>query len=175
MMRMTVRWSFAVALAAAVAAPSARGQEPPKPGKEHAELKKLEGVWDTTMKMAGQESKGTATYKMDLGGLWLVSNFEGSFGGMKFSGRGYDSYDAGKKKYVGVWFDSMSTTPLVMEGTQDPASKTMTMVGEALGMDGKMAKHKAVSKMVDDNTMQFGMYVGDAKEPAFTILYKRRK
>jgi Protein of unknown function (DUF1579) len=175
MMRTKACWSIAVALAAAVAAPSARAQEPPKPGREHAELKKLEGVWDTTMKMAGQETKGTATYKMDLGGLWLVSHFEGSFGGMKFSGRGYDSYDAGKKKYVGVWFDSMTTTPMVMEGTLDPATKTMTMVGEGPGMDRKIVKHKTVSKMVDDDTMQFGMYVGDAKEPAFTILYKRKK
>ena len=29
---------------------------------------------------------------MDLGGLWLTSNFEGDFGGMKFQGRGFDQY-----------------------------------------------------------------------------------
>src|SRR5262245_39930554 len=164
------------AITAMLVAPAINAQfQPPKPGPEHAVLKKLEGTWDTTMKMGPMESKGTATYKMDLGGLWLVSQFEGSFGGMKFSGRGYDSYDADRKKYVGVRFDSMTTTPMVMAGTYDAAAKTMTMVGEAPGMDKKIVKHKAVSKMVDDNTMQFGMYVGDAKEPAFTILYKRRK
>lgn len=175
MMRTKVCWSVAVALAAVVSAPSGRAQEAPKPGPEHAHLKKLEGTWDTTMKMGGQESKGTATYKMDLGGLWLLSRFEGSVGGMKFTGHGADSYDPAKKKYIGLWIDSMSPSIMTMEGTRDPATKTMTMVGEGPGMDGKIVKHKAISQMVDDDTIQFGMYVGDAKEPQFTILYKRRK
>jgi hypothetical protein len=138
-------------------------------------LKKLEGTWDTTMKLMGQETKGTATYKMELGGLWLVSSFEGEFGGAKFTGKGLDTYDPGKKKYLGIWCDSMSTAPLVMEGTHDPARKTITMVGEAPGMDGKPTKYKSVSVMPDDNTINFSMYVGDGKDPAFTITYKRKK
>jgi hypothetical protein len=32
-------------------------QEPAKPGPEHDMLKKWEGTWDATMKMAGAESK----------------------------------------------------------------------------------------------------------------------
>src|SRR5262245_42488029 len=111
----TVRCICAAALAAALAAPAARAQEPPKPGPEHEALKKHEGTWDLTMKFGGMESKGTVTYKMDLGGLWLTSSLESEFGGMKFQGHGMDSYDAAKKKYVGVWFDNMSTSPLVME------------------------------------------------------------
>ena len=167
--------SLAIALAAVVAAPSARAQEPVKPGPEHAHLKKLEGVWDTTMKMGPMESKGTATYKMDLGGLWLLSQFEGSIGGEKFSGRGADSYDPAKKKYVGLWIDSTSASAMVMEGTRDAATNTLTMIGEGPDMNRKTVKYKAVSKMPDDNTIQFAMYVGDAKEPQFTILYKRKK
>ncbi len=172
----TTRWYFAAAMTALLVAPAAPAQhEAPKPGPEHALLKKMEGTWDTTMKFMGQESKGTATYKMDLNGLWLASTFEGSMGTDKFSGRGFDSYDAGKKKYVGVWFDSMSTVPMVMEGDYDKAKKTMTMSGDAPGPDGKMAKHKIVTVMPDDNTMNFAMYVADGKEPAFMIVYKRKK
>ena len=78
--------SLAVALAAVGVTSIARAQEPVKPGPEHAHLKKLEGVWDTTMKMGPMESKGTATYRMDLGGLWLLSQFEGDIAGQKFSG-----------------------------------------------------------------------------------------
>ena len=37
---------------------------------------------------------------------------------MKFSGRWFDTSDTGKKKSVSVWLDSMSTTPMVMEGTR---------------------------------------------------------
>jgi hypothetical protein len=166
---------LAVALAVAFVAPIARAQEAVKPGPEHAQLKKMEGVWETTMKMGPMESKGTATYKMDLGGLWLLSQFEGDIGGQKFSGRGADSYDPARKKYVGLWIDSMSTSIMTMEGTRDAATNTLTMVGEGPDMNGKIVKHKAVSKMPDDNTIQFSMYMGDAKEPQFTILYKRRK
>ena len=168
-----VRW-LAVAVVAVVAVP-ASAQEFPKPGPEHEQLKKLEGTWDATMKAPGMESKGTMTYKMDLGGLWLVSSFEGEFAGMKFSGKGLDTYDAAKKKYVGVWFDSMSTTPMTMEGTYDPAKKTLTMIGDGVGMDGKPAKWKSVSEMPDKDTVHMSMFVGDGKEPMFTITYKRKK
>lgn len=166
---------FALCVAAFIAAP-ALGQDFPKPGPEIEMLKKLVGNWDATMKVGGMESKCTCTYSMSLGGLWLSSKFEGDMGGgMKFEGHGMDSYDAKKKKFIGVWFDSMSTLPMVMEGDYNAAAKTMTMVGEARDMEGKMAKHKIVTTMKDENTFDFAMYVGDAKDPMFTIVYKRKK
>jgi Protein of unknown function (DUF1579) len=171
----TLRWFCAVAVVGLVAAPAVRAQEPAKPGPEHEVLKKHVGTWDTTMKFMGMESKGTATYKLDLGGLWLSSTFEGDIGGQKFQGHGMDSYDANKKKYVSAWFDSMSTTPMFMEGTLDKEKKTLTMVGDGPGMDGKPTKHTAVTEWKDDDTIHFAMYMGDGKEPMFTIVYKRRK
>jgi hypothetical protein len=170
----SMRYLCAIALAALIG-PSAVAQEPPKPGPEHEILKKHVGTWDATMKMEGMETKAVATYKMDLGGLWLTSAFEGDFGGMKFSGRGLDTYDAAKKKYVAVWVDSMSTSPMVMEGTYDKEKKTMTMSGEGPGMDGKPTKYKSVSVMPDDDTINFSMFIADAPQPAFTIVYKRKK
>ena len=44
-----------------------------------------------------------------------------------------------------------------------------------VGMDGKPAKWKSVSEMPDDDTVNMSMFVGDAKEPMFTITYKRKK
>src|SRR5262249_32330939 len=88
----------------------APAQGPPKPGPEHELLKKHVGTWDTTMKADGMEFKGVVTFKMELGGLWLVGSLESDLAGQKFSGRSMDTYDAAKKKYVGLWFDSMSTT-----------------------------------------------------------------
>jgi Protein of unknown function (DUF1579) len=172
----TLRWFCVCAVLGLVAGPAAAQDFPvAKPGPEHEMLKKHVGTWDTTMKFMGMESKGTATYKIDLGGLWLSSTFEGSILGQKFQGHGMDSFDAGKKKYVAVWFDSMSTAPMTMEGTYDKEKKTLTMVGEGPGMDGKPTKHTAVSEWKDDDTMHFSMYVGDGKDPAFTIQYQRRK
>jgi len=170
----TMRAFAAASLALAAIATAATAQDLPKPGPEHEVLKKLEGAWDATMKFGGSESKGTMIYKMDVGGLWLASSFEGDFGGAKFQGKGFDSYDAGKKKYVSVWVDSMSTTPMLMEGTYDKASKTLTMVGEGPGMDAKPAKYKSVTQ-IGDKAIKFAMYMGDGKEPAFTIDYTRKK
>ena len=169
----SLRILCAIVLVAGSAA--VKGQEPVRPGPEHEVLKKHVGTWDATMKMEGMESKGVAVYKMDLGGLWLASTFEGDIGGMKFSGRGYDTYDASKKKYVALWMDSMSTSPMLMEGNYDEEKKTLTMTGEGPGIDGKPMKFKAVSVMPDDDTINFSMHMGDAPQPAFTIAYKRKK
>ena len=95
----------------------------PKPGPEIEMLKKLVGTWTTTMKFGMTESKGASTYSMALGGLWLSSKFDSDSPFGKFEGYGMDSYDAVKKKYIGVWFDSMSTLPMSMEGDYDAATK----------------------------------------------------
>lgn len=160
---------------ALLAAPAVSAQEAPKPGPEHDVLKKMVGDWDLTMKFGGMESKGRVTYTMEVGGLWLVSNLESERFGTKFQGKGLDSYDPTRKKYVGVWVDSMATSPMFLEGTFDKAKKTMTMSGEGPGMDGKPTKYKSVSVMPDDDTINFSMYIGDGKDPAFTIVYKRKK
>lgn len=167
--------AFFAVLSVVFPAPAARAQEPPKPGPEHDFLKKHEGVWDMTMKAGGMECKGTVTYKMELGGLWLVGALDADLGGQKFSGKSLDTYDAGKKKYLGVWADSMGTVPMMMEGDLDPKTKVLTMVGEGPGLDGKPAKWKSVSAMPDDNTITMSMFVGDAKEPLFVATYKRKK
>jgi hypothetical protein len=166
-----------LAILAIVLAPVAgtQAQQPPKPGPEHELLKKLVGNWDTTLKAGGMEFKGTMTYKMELGGLWLVGSLESDLGGQKFYGKGLDTYDAGKKKYVSVWFDSMGTTPLMMEGTYDKDKKTLTMAGKGPGMDGKPTTWRSVSRMPDNDTILQSMYVGDGKEPMFTVAYKRKK
>jgi hypothetical protein len=150
-------------------------QEPTKPGAEHAVLKKWEGAWNVTMKMEGMESKGSQTAKMELGGLWLVSEFSCELGGQKFTGKGLDTYDATKKKYVSVWVDSMSTSPIVLEGTHDQEKHATTLVGEGNGPDGKPMKYKSITTWKDDNTVNFDMYMGDTKTPSFTVIYTRKK
>jgi hypothetical protein len=168
-------WRIAAVTVAAVLAAPAFAQEAPRPGPEHELLKKRVGTWSTTMKAGDMEHKGTVTFKMELGGLWLVGSLESDLGGQTFSGKSLDTYDAKKKKYVGVWFDSMSTTPLTMEGNFGKDNKTLTMVGDGVGMDGKPAKWRSVTRMPDDDTMVMTMYIGDGKDPAFTVTYKRKK
>ena len=170
----SVRYLCTIALAVLVS-PAALAQEAPKAGPEHDVLKKLVGNWDLTMKFGGMETKGTVVYKMDLGGLWLVSDLQSELFGTKFQGRGLDTYDSSKKKYVAFWFDSMSTGSVITEGDYEKEKKTMTMTGSGPGMDGKPTKYKSVSVFPDDDTINFTMYVGDGTDPAFTIIYKRKK
>jgi Protein of unknown function (DUF1579) len=152
--------------------PSARAQEPPKPGKEHDHLKRLVGTWDAETDFG----KGTMTYKMDLGGLWLIGDFEGEFGGMKFQGKGLDTYDSATKKYRSVWVDSFSTAPRIMEGNLD--DKVMTMTGAGRGPDGMPAKYKTIAEMKDTDTVSFGLFMVDKDgkdQPLVKITYKRKK
>src|SRR5260370_32379708 len=103
-MRM-IRLLVVVFVASVLAVPAAVAQEPPKPGPEHALLKRNEGTWDTTVKFGKDESKGTMTYKMELGGLWLVGEFKGKYMDKPMEGKGLDTYDPAKKKYVSIWLD----------------------------------------------------------------------
>lgn len=168
-------------LGAVVCLACARGlsaQEFPKPGPEHEKLKELEGTWDAVMDMGGQKSTATATYKSICGGMWLESNFQGDFGGSKFQGRGIDGYDQAKKKYVGLWFDSMTSAPLHVEGNYDPQMKMLTMTGESLDPSGKVQKVKNVTETKDKDHFTFKMYMigPDGQDAlAFTIEYTRSK
>ncbi|MFO0938588.1 MAG: DUF1579 domain-containing protein [Gemmataceae bacterium] len=154
---------------------SAFAQDAVKPGPEHELLKKHVGTWTTTMSAGGMDAKGSVTFKMELGGLWLIGDMQSELFGMKFNGKSMDSYDQAKKKYVSVWADSMSTGPVITEGTYNPEKKTLTMTGEGPGMDGKTSKYKSVTEFKDDDTFIMTMYMGDTKEASFVVTYKRKK
>jgi uncharacterized protein DUF1579 len=163
----------------------------PKPGPEHALLKDMAGTWDATIEsfMAPgappSVSKGIETSRISCGGLCLVTDFKGTFTmgppsapPMTFEGHGSDTYDVGKKKYVGSWIDSMSTGLSVSESTYDPASKTMS--GWIVGPDltGKVEKTKATTVMKDANTRVFSIFnvAPDGKESlGMRITYTRQK
>jgi hypothetical protein len=167
-------------LAASVLLPSAAcAQEPAKPGPEHELLKRMVGSWDATVKFGPMEGKGVMTYKMDLGGLWLASEFKGEFAGKPFEGKGFDTYDAAKKKYVSAWFDSTATNAMISEGTADKDGKVMTLMGDGPpGPDGKPSKVKSVTEIKDKDTIVSTMTMLDKdgkEQPMGTLVYKRKK
>lgn len=171
---MSVKKALLTGVALLILLSSARAQEPPEPGKEHDHLKRLVGAWDAETEFG----KGTMTYKMDLGGLWLIGDFEGEFGGMKFQGKSMDTYDPATKKYRSVWADSFSNAPRIMEGNLDKADKVMTMTGESRGPDGMPAKYKSITEIKDADTVNFGLFMVDKdgkEQPLVKITYKRKK
>src|SRR5436309_15335270 len=126
-MRFT-RLPFLTLVATLVASPALRAQAPgappmPKPGPEHELFKQDAGTWDATVEawMAPgappTTSKAVETNVLGCGGLCLVTEFKGDFGGTPFEGHGTSAYDSAKKKYVGSWTDSMSTGLMIGEST----------------------------------------------------------
>ncbi|HET6203205.1 MAG TPA: DUF1579 domain-containing protein [Planctomycetota bacterium] len=156
--------------------------EMPKPGPEHMRLAKSVGTWDadveSMMESPPSKSKGTETVKALPGGLWVISDFQGDFGGMPFYGHGITGYDTMKGKHVGAWIDNFGTHLAMMEGTFDEKTKTGTFFMEGPDMMGKMVKHRMVEKWVDDDNRTFEMFMPgpDGKEGmGMRITYKRRK
>jgi hypothetical protein len=143
-------------------------------------MKQCAGTWDATVHMGPTEtSKGTETIRIIGDGLWLVSDFESVMAGAPFMGHGITGFDPTKKKYVGVWVDSMSPHAMHMEGTMDATGKKLTMIGEAPDHEtGKMIKHTMTETYVDADTREFVMSMpgpdGKAMD-VMKIVYKRRK
>ena len=152
---------------------------PPKPGPEHAVLQKDVGTWDAVVevKMGGppQISKGTMVARLACGGLWLVTEFENETG---FEGHGLYGYDPIKKKYTGLWVDSMRTALAPMEGTWDPSTRTMTLVGEMGLANGSTLRWRETTETRDGDTQiwRFLMAAPDGGEAeVMKTTYTRRK
>ncbi len=148
-------------------------QQPVTPGKEHEFLKEQVGEWDVVF---DGNMKGKSVYAMTHSGLWLESKVEMDMPQGKFTGTGLDSYDPAKKKYVGIWIDSMSTSPIVMEGDLDPKTKTITMLGKGPGPDGKMVDVKMSTEYKDKNSHSFKLWMGNIQgDPIMSAIYTRKK
>lgn len=143
----------------ALSAPSASAQVAQT--EQHAILQQEVGTWDAACKVwptpDAEPAKFTGRETNELmGGLWLVSKFEGKLGDMPFTGRGTTGYDPTQKKYVGTWIDSVSPYLTVMSGDYDPATKTLTMTGDMRDvMTGKVSESKQSWHYIDENTRTF--------------------
>jgi uncharacterized protein DUF1579 len=174
-----------LALVTALAVPASANSHMDATAAAH--MKQCAGTWDATIHMtmgpetskAPETSKGTETVRIIGDGQWLVSDFEGNMAGAPFTGHGVTGFDPTKKKYVGVWVDSMSPHVMHMEGTMDAAGKKLTMTGEAPDhQTGKMIKHTMTETYVDADTREFVMAMPgpDGKVmDVMKIVYKRRK
>jgi hypothetical protein len=141
------------------------------PGEMHKMLAASNGTWngETTMwEYAGaapQKSTGTAVNTMIMGGRYQSSKHSGNMMGMPFEGQSITAYDNAKKKFVSSWIDNWSTGIMIMEGTWDNATKSMTMTGTMpdICRPGKTCTMKEVFTIIDDNTQKMEMYGPDPK------------
>ena len=153
------------------------------PGDPHKLFASLAGSWTTKSKewmepgKPAKESTGTAEMKMLLDGRFLYQEYSGQMMGQPFSGIGIDAYDNITKKYVTAWMDTMGTGIFLMEGTASADGKTITLKGSHPEPGGGKMTHRAVWKLVDNNTQQFDMYGthhGGKEMKMFEIVYTRK-
>ena len=134
------------------------------PGEPHKLLATLAGSWTTKTKEWMEpgkppvESTGTAEMKMLLDGRFLYQEYHAQMMGQPYSGIGIDAYDNMTKKYVTTWIDSMGTGIFMMEGTASADGKTITLKGSHPEPGGGKMTHRAVWKIVDNNSQTFDMY-----------------
>ena len=134
------------------------------PGEPHKQLASMAGSWTTQTKSwmdpnkSPTESAGTAAMKVLLDGRFLQQEFTGEMMGQPYSGIGIDGYDNLRKKYVTTWIDTMGTGIFSMEGTASADGKTITLKGQHAEAGGGQMTHRAVWKILDNNTQTFEMY-----------------
>jgi hypothetical protein len=132
---------------------------------QHELFKPVVGHWKTETKSywenpggEPQVTNGTAWFKLMMGGRFVMQYFQSEMKGQKFEGMGIKGYDKVKKKYVGVWVDSMNTSMMPFEGDLDEKTGVMTEWGEAQSPIGPM-KMKMVTKAIDVDNFTFTMYM----------------
>lgn len=133
------------------------------PGEHHKHLAALVGDWSavTKFRMAPDqpwnESKGTMKSRLEWGGRFLVSDFQGDMGGQSFTGQSTWGYDNMSKKYQTTWRDSMMTTLTFMEGAGD--GKKYELSGQCVDpMDGKTKTSRNVITITSPTSYKMEMY-----------------
>ncbi len=171
MNRFVLALSFFVCLSAAT-----QSQEPTQPGKEHQFLAETVGEWSVTIASPGGDMSGKCVYKMAHNGLWLTSQLDMKMPVGTFTGQGLDSYDPVKKKFIAIWVDSMSASPLVLEGDRSADGKKVTLTGKGPGPDGNSVSYKTETEYVSKDKHVFKMWMGsDSGEPMMVATYSRTK
>lgn len=151
-----------------------------KPGPMHDWLKSLEGTWQTEIKAswpgAPEEVQlGVCKRRMELGGRFLMTEYDGRWEGKFFRGSGSLGYNNITKRFEQTWMDTMSTGTMMTTGTADPAGKVLTLTGEFTMGEGMNVKSRQVYTIVspDKHTEAFYHAMGGQEMKVMEITYTR--
>ena len=125
-------------ITASIVSVAAQAPEMPKPGPEHQALAAFVGNWTFSGEMKpgamgpGGKISGSDRITWLPGNFFVERKFEGNMAGMDMKGTEIYGYDAAKKVYTYVGFDSMGGTAsgtITVKGNVWTASGTMNMAG----------------------------------------------
>lgn len=155
------------------------------PGDAHKKLNAMAGTFNADVKMWMQPGAppsggtGVAENSWALDGRFLQQNFTGNFMGMPFSGVGYTGYDNIKKKYIGTWMDTMTTSMMISTGTANADGKSYTFTSSMDDpMTGKASPVKETVTVVDDDHHTLEMWTPGPDGKMFKMMeiaYTRKK
>ena len=155
------------------------------PGEPHAVLASMEGDWDVHSRAWPmgklQETKGSCTNKMVLGGRYLHTDWKGEMFDMPHHGIGMMGYDNAKAQYHTQWYDTMQTGCYQLTGQAAEDGKSITLNGswEMKLPDGN--EMKMATKMVwtfkdaDTIVMEHFSVMGGKEVREMELTYSRRK
>ena len=155
------------------------------PGDAHKKLGAMAGTFNAEVKMWMQPGAppaggaGVAENSWALDGRFLEQHFTGNFMGMPFTGMGFTGYDNIKKKYVGTWMDTMTTSMMISTGTANADGKSYTFTSTMDDpMTGKSSPVKEIVTVVDNNHHTLEMWGAGPDGKMFKtmeIAYTRKK
>jgi len=137
----------------------------PQPVKEHEWLQQFIGEWESETQVfmdPNNPLKGTGSETVrSLGGFWIVSTGKGEMAGSNMEYVMTLGYDPAKKKYVGVWADSMTSHLWNMEGSVDESGKVLTMesTGPCPMRPGQLSKFRDVTEFKSKDHRTFTSYI----------------
>jgi hypothetical protein len=139
------------------------------PGPMHKWMAKYDGTWEgeitTWMDPASpMKAPATITQKMDLNGLYQISDYSGTMMGMPFKGHGILAYDNAKKEFISTWVDNMGSGIVILRGTIDTTTQTLNLKGmQTDPVTGKDMPMREEFRFVDDNTQTLAIYGNNMK------------
>ncbi|MGE3261967.1 MAG: DUF1579 domain-containing protein [Bacteriovoracia bacterium] len=157
------------------------------PSAAHKLLAPMAGKWSYTSKAwmsegaKPEESSGTSTIKMILGGRFLQHDIKGKAMGMPFEGLGLTGYNNLTEKYETFWADNMGTGMMHGSGSFDSVSNTLKDSGEfTCPMEAdKKAEYRSEWKIIDKNNMIYTMWAPDMNTKKefknMEMVFKRKK
>lgn len=156
-------------------------QKAAAPGEHHEFLARLEGEWSFATKLwmapgaPPEESQGTSSKKMIMGGRYLQEEAQGNMMGSAFTGRGVTAYDNTAGEFINTWIDSMATGIAIVRGQRD--GDQLEMQGEYLDpMSQQKMMVRYVTRVIDDDKHVFEYFTtvpGGPEQKSMEIEYTR--
>lgn len=156
-----------------------------KTGEKHELLNSLVGEWDveSTLWMAPGappiSSKGSASAEWILDGKFIQENYRGDMMGTPFTGMSLMGYDNFKKKYVGIWIDSMNSSLSTQEFLHNPQENMLIGFGHMdefmTGEHDKTVKYTIQIHSEQRHTFELhDPYLPEGKTRIMRLEYTRR-